>query len=63
MGRGQSNQGGNILIAWPVFWKLTLAEVAVVAVPNGNAAVLYPKGIASDAAGRRYPLATAALRP
>ena len=39
-----------------------LAKVAVVAVPNGNAAVLSLQRTDSDTAGRGYRLAAAALR-
>ncbi len=62
IGGGHSSQERQHRHARPVLWKGTLAKVAVVAVPNSNAAVLSLQRTDSDTAGRGYRLAIAALR-
>ena len=55
-------RNGSTVMPDPVLWQGTPAKVAVVAVPNSNAAVLSLQRTDSDTAGRGYRLATAALR-
>ena len=48
-----AHDGGCAAIARPVFWKGKLAKVVVIAVPEGDSAVLGPQMVASDMPGRR----------
>ena len=53
-----AHEGGFAAIARPVLWKGRLAKVVVVAVPDGDQAVLGPQLVASDLpARRRRPVA------
>ena len=57
-----AHEGGYAAIARPVLWKGKLAKVVVVAVPDGDQAVLGPQLVASDLAARRRQPAAAGPR-